>query len=281
MGLYAGISADEFVPDLGSVVSKEQGVAITLRIFGLEQYAQNIDEGTVISALSTFSDQDMISGWARGYVATGVIMGFVNGNPDGSFEPQKSMDARMIAKLVLVGAGYTVNSDNYQFCPYLLRDYGALTLEQALYFKSKSYMIRDDLAGMIFNSLKLKYTGTTLSIIGNLVQASAVSEQLALNSGSYSDEIIAKASNAVAAYEAAPYSTQAQVAAGVSLKLAAESFIAKFASFPNATSTSILTIRNNLLSRIAAQAAKIAKVATFAAITAGIYVSCGNTAGSI
>jgi hypothetical protein len=263
MGLYTGTSLDAFIPDLGLTVPKEQGVAILIRVLGLEGYALDLSEDAVSGALDAFSDSPAISGWARHYVAAGVIKSLVNGNPDGNFGPGDPMDARMMAKLILCSAGYAVDSNAYQAGPYILKDNGAYTLEQAQYFMGKTSLIRDDLVGMTFNALKLRFSGSDETIIRRLVAYSVVSEKVALNSGAYTNDIIKKATEAVSAYESAPYSTSAQVAAGLKLKSAAEALIAKFVEVPTAGSVFITTIRNTLLSRIKVQQAKINSTATF------------------
>lgn len=263
MGLYAGISSTSFVPDLGSTVTKEMGVTLILRTLGYDSYAKNLTEAQIENMLKIFSDADQISAWARPYVAAGLSLGVVNGNLDFTFTPKADLDAKMLAKLILVNADYTVDQVGYQSAPYLLRDYGALTLEQATYFMSKNPIVRDDLVGMIFNSLKLRFKGTTTSIIGKLVTAGLVPESVALSSGTYNKDIIDAATAAVTAYEAAPYSTYAQVQAGTALKTQAEALIAKFASFPDAATSSIVAIKTSLQNRIAAQLAKVQSAATF------------------
>lgn len=86
LGLYNGISATTYNPDLSALLDRETGVVMLLRIFGLESEAEAITDADAI--LAKFSDASKISGWAKKAVAYGVKTGLVQGYPDGTFGPK-------------------------------------------------------------------------------------------------------------------------------------------------------------------------------------------------
>ena len=78
MGLYAGTDPNKFTPDLNASLTREQGIALAIRLMGLEEDALAMTDADVAAALSAFSDSSGVSGWAVKYVAFAVKNSLIN-----------------------------------------------------------------------------------------------------------------------------------------------------------------------------------------------------------
>jgi hypothetical protein len=151
LGLYRGVSVDEFVPDLGASLNRQTGVVMLLRMFGLEAAAEAIDDPHPI--LARFGDAAAIAPWAAKAVAYGVENGLIVGLSDGIFGPQVALNGKAYCTLILRQLGYT---PNYENAAAELADCGGLTVRQAVEFTSKA-MTRDDLVGISYGALAARY----------------------------------------------------------------------------------------------------------------------------
>ena len=147
LGLYNGISATTYNPDLSALLDRETGVVMLLRIFGLESEAEAITDANAI--LAKFSDASKISGWAKKAVAYAVKKGLVRGNTDGTFGPKATMKAEAYGTLILRQLGY---NPDYGNALSELVDKGILPAEDAAKFAGKQ-LRKDDVVGLSFGCL--------------------------------------------------------------------------------------------------------------------------------
>ncbi|MGE5678625.1 MAG: S-layer homology domain-containing protein [Pseudomonadota bacterium] len=221
LGLYSGISGTGFDPDLGAALNRETGVVMLLRIFGLEADALALTDAEVNRALAGFSDASSVSSWAKRQVAYAVQNGLVQGLPDGTFAPKTNLVGKAYCTLILRQLGYT---PNYDTAAAELANAGGLTANQAMVFSGKA-LIKDDLVGISFGSLSARGAdGAT--VIDNLVADKVVDEKAVVDAGLMDSQILAAAEAAVAAYEAAPLTTIAEIEAAEALRLKAIELLA-------------------------------------------------------
>lgn len=234
LGLYKGISTTEFVPDLGSSLTREQGVAILIRILGEESEALSISENEAIVALSHFKDRNKISSWAVKYVAYGVKNNMIDGYPDGTFLPQGPLLGKDYCKMLLSALGYEITQDVYKSAAFYLVNIGGLTFNEAAKFNDKQ-LIRDDVVGISYGALKAKFAdGKT--VIANLVERGVITEYQAIASGAYENELMEIATNAVVAYEnidVTAYKTVDEFKTADILKAAADAAVSKLGNMDN------------------------------------------------
>ncbi len=182
-GLYNGISATDFEPDLGSGLTREQGITMLIRIMGLEKDALLLEEAEIAKVLEPVPDAQQISDWARAYVAYGIKNNLIAGLPDGSFNPKDALLGKAYCTLILRAMGYTVDATRYQIAAAELSKIGGLSIEQTLLFNDKS-LIKDDLIGISYSSLQAKFPdGKT--IMSKLVENSIVDEDFAIDMDIY------------------------------------------------------------------------------------------------
>jgi hypothetical protein len=170
LGLYRGISLEKFVPDLGSPLSRQTGVVMLLRIFGLEAAAEEISDPYPV--LARFGDAAAIAPWAAKAVAYGVKNGLIIGSTDGTFGPQAALNAKAYCTMILRQLGFTPNYDN---APAELADRGGLSATQAVTLTSKA-MLRDDLAGISYGALSARYRDGTV-VIDHLVELGVLTRE--------------------------------------------------------------------------------------------------------
>ncbi len=151
LGLYKGISNMAFEPDLGSILNRETGVCMLLRLFGIEYEIEKIQNADEI--LKQFKDFNNISKWAKKSIAFAVKCGLVTGYPDGTFCPKTALEGDAYCTLILRGLGYApqYNSAVSQFF-----EKGGLGSDQAYKYKGKK-LTKGDFIGVYFSSLKVKY----------------------------------------------------------------------------------------------------------------------------
>lgn len=222
LGLYAGTSSTRFEPDLGSALTREQGVAMLLKMFGMHAEAEAMSDAEADAALGKFKDAKDISTWAKKYIAFAVKNSLVIGTTTTTFAPKASLNGKAYCTMILRQLGLT---PDYYTAPSILTERGGLTASQAAAFSNK-VLIRDDLVGITYGSLSVKAAdGQTL--IAALVQSGVVDEHKAIATGLMDSELLAKAEAALAAYKAAPLTTLAEIAAAEELRIKAAELIAK------------------------------------------------------
>ncbi len=162
LGLYHGVSATSFVPDLTSALTREQGVVMLLRLFGRDAETQKITNADEI--LSRFSDASSISDWAKKHVAYAVKNELVKGLPNGTIAPKKPMNGNQYCTLILRQLGY---KNDYDMAPEQLADKGGISSAQAVLYTNKD-LIRDDLVVISYGCLKVTDV-TNKTVLENLV----------------------------------------------------------------------------------------------------------------
>lgn len=167
LGLYQGISQEQFNPDLGSALNRETGIVMLIRLFGLEAEATGINNADEI--LSRFSDAGRISSWARNAVAYAVQNGLVVGYPDGTIGAQQPLNGKAYCSLILRQLGYS--PDYHQAPAELAARGGILPAEVQLY--TNRDLIKDDLVGISYGSLKTN-DREGRSVLANLIELGVV-----------------------------------------------------------------------------------------------------------
>jgi len=214
LGLYAGISKTEYQPDLGSKLTREQGVVLLVRFMGAEDEANALSEAEADTELTFFKDKASISSWAKKSVAYALRKKWVSGFPDGTFKPQGELLGKQFATMYLVAMGYTPDSTIYQSAAFyaanLSTEVGGITLAEASAWNDK-VMTRDDAVGFAFGMLSTKNKdGKTLASI--LVEKGVVTADELTKAGAYGQDLYDAAVAAVEAYEAINVSKLATVA---------------------------------------------------------------------
>ncbi|MEN6460496.1 MAG: S-layer homology domain-containing protein, partial [Syntrophomonas sp.] len=167
LGLYKGISVENFNPDLGSALNRETGIVMLIRLFGLETAAASITNADEI--LSKFGDAGKISGWAKNAVAYAVQNGLVVGYPDGTVGAKQPLNGKDYCSLILRQLGY---APNYFQAPAELAAKGGISPDKIQLYSNKD-LIKDDLVGISYGCLKADDTEGT-SVLENLVALGVV-----------------------------------------------------------------------------------------------------------
>jgi len=158
LGLFKGKSETEYKPALEDRLLREEGVALLLRLFKLEEEALKMDEKEAKDLLNQkFKDADEIAAWAVKYVAYAVKNEIVVGRPDGKFAPKDNLIGREFAKMVLAQLGYKQDVDfDYKFSIVELANATGLSMSEASRM-DEAVLLRDDVVGMSFYSLLAEY----------------------------------------------------------------------------------------------------------------------------
>lgn len=188
LGLFAGQSDTEFVPDLGSALTREQGVVMLVRLLGSEVDALALTDAQAAASLAIFTDKAEISFWAAKYVAFAVDAGYFIGVGDNKADPKGPLLGKAYATMILRAMGYSVDGTEYNTAALLLYGVDGLSLEESFLFNDKQ-LIRDDAVGMTYAAL----SGTMAdggTLIAALVAAGAVSSADAVASGLYTAPVV-------------------------------------------------------------------------------------------
>ncbi|WP_339372456.1 S-layer homology domain-containing protein [Paenibacillus elgii] len=81
--LVSGVSDTAFAPE--APVTREQMALMLMNAYG---YAQGAESQLPLNA-PAFTDREAVSDWAKDSVGRAAGLGLLEGNPDGSFEPQR------------------------------------------------------------------------------------------------------------------------------------------------------------------------------------------------
>lgn len=181
MKLYAGNSATSYVPDLGSKLTREQGIILLVRMFGKEKDALAMTDADTV--LAKYTDAAKVSSWAKKYVAYAVKTTMVSGTTATTLDAAGKLTGNAMATMILKNLGFTVDPATYATNAATLSSKGGLTADEATKFASKE-LIRDDVVGIMFGSLKAKDSNGKV-VIDNLVASGAVSADAAKAAGVY------------------------------------------------------------------------------------------------
>jgi hypothetical protein len=181
LGLFKGTSATEYVPNLEARLERQEGVALVLRLFGLDTEAEKMSESEAKALLAEkFKDADEIGAWAVKYVAYAVKNGIVDGRPDGKFAPKEPLLGKEYSKMILAQLGQ-YDPNNFQTASADLAAISDLSASEAIRFNDK-ILIRDDLVGISYASLTAQYKdGGT--VISKLAEANPALKEKAIELG--------------------------------------------------------------------------------------------------
>lgn len=155
--LFAGTDTTKYVPNLEGSVTREQGIAMIIRLLGLEEESKKLPAADVEAALKAYSDKNEVSDWAKNYVALSVTKKLVKGTSDTTLSATAQMTGNMFATIILQNLGYTVDpKTDYAKAASILVDKGATYLKKNAEAFADKKLIRDDFVGMAFGSLYAK-----------------------------------------------------------------------------------------------------------------------------
>ena len=179
MGLFKGLSASTYVPNLEGSLTREAGTALLVRLFGVEADALALTDADTV--LAGYTDAKSVSSWAKKYVAYAVKTGLVEGTTTTTLSPSAALTGNTVATIILRKLGFTVAAADFSKAAETLVTKGGIKADEATKFASKE-LIRDDAVGMMFGSLLAKFsTGET--VIAKLVAAKVVTEAAAIAAG--------------------------------------------------------------------------------------------------
>ncbi len=174
LGLFKGVSDEEFDPALGSNLSREQAAIILLRLCGQEQEAEKMSPSEVNSALAAFTDANEISGWARKQVAYATSRGIIKGFPGGEFRPSENVTGKQYASLLLQEIGVT----DFEYVGALEKLASLDVISVAQMISLDKDLLRDDVVCMSYNILDVE-TDNGNTVIENLIDKGLVDRELA------------------------------------------------------------------------------------------------------
>ncbi|WHH57394.1 YbhB/YbcL family Raf kinase inhibitor-like protein [Petroclostridium sp. X23] len=181
LGLYDGVDALVFKPDLGTSVDRETGITLLVKMFGKKEEALKLSEPVVNNILAKYGDQKQISQWARNYIAYAVKSNMVTGDAANNISPKSPMDGRSYATILLRNMGYTVDGQTWSKAAFVLQEKGGLTEAEANTFNAKN-LIKDDLVAISYGALSAHDNSGSL-LINKLINEQVVTKQKALEVG--------------------------------------------------------------------------------------------------
>jgi len=181
IGLFNGTSSTEFVPDLGSSLTREQGIALVVRLIGKASAAAALTATEADAALAAFGDAKDVEPTLKNAVAYAVKNNLVIGTDAKLLAAKSAMSGNDLATIILRNIGYAVDAAGYSVATATLADKGGLTAAEATKFATKA-LIRDDAVGIMYGSLFAKYSNGT-TVIAKLIADKAVVEADAIAAG--------------------------------------------------------------------------------------------------
>lgn len=179
MGLFAGASPDRYNPDLGAKLNRQIGITLLLNFIGKTPEVKLLSSEEINRILTTYTDQPLITSWARPYMAYAVKTGMIVGTSSTTLGPLSKLDGVSYAAMILRHLGYTVDRKDFINSIQTLYDKGWLNASDVTYF-NKQELIKDDAVGMVYNSL-FAVCKNQQSLIENLINSGMISVETALS----------------------------------------------------------------------------------------------------
>lgn len=185
MDLYAGTNPDptKFTPDLGAALTREQGIALMLRLMGLESAALAVTDAEVTTALAGFSDKGSVSDWAKKYVGYAVKNNIIVGFPDKTLKAKAQLTGNEYSTMLLKGAGYSVTADTFAKATAAFAAKVGITTASSFLSMGSSPILRSHAVDMSFGQLGVTVSGQTVTVVQDLVARSVVTAQSATAAG--------------------------------------------------------------------------------------------------
>ena len=177
VGLYLGISETEFIPDLETLLDRQTGVVMLLRMFGQEEEAKLLSDEEANSMLAKFTDAGTIADWAKKQVAYAVDKGVVKGYAeDSTFRPSAGLNGKAYCSLLLQQLGYDGDFDYHQAATKLAQ-VGGLNASQAALFNSDAQINKDSLVGISYGALQAKTKADGKKLVKLLLENEVIKEE--------------------------------------------------------------------------------------------------------
>ena len=174
LGLFQGYGAGEL--GLADDLTREQGLALMLRVMGLEDEVKAMTEEEVAAELARVVDPETVTAtWAKPYVAYAVKNGLTKGIdasilPNVKFAGQLKMTGKEFINLMLNGMGYATAWDDVLT---KAAEVEMLSAGESVTFGTVKEMTRDQAVAIMFGALS-GITSEGITLAQALVDAGAV-----------------------------------------------------------------------------------------------------------
>lgn len=179
VGLYMGIDPTPgvFNPDLATLLDRQTGVVMLLRMFGQEDEAKLLTDEQANSMLAKFTDAGTVADWAKKQVAYAVDKGVVKGYAeDSTFRPSAGLNGKAYSSLMLQQLGYDGDFD-YNQAATKLAQVGGLNASQAALFNSDAQLNKDALVGISYGALQAKTKADGKKLVKVLLENGTIKEE--------------------------------------------------------------------------------------------------------
>ncbi|MCX7748348.1 MAG: protease inhibitor I42 family protein [Clostridia bacterium] len=127
LGLYKGISQNEFNPDLDALADRKTAIIMALRLMGKEKAVLELEASEVNKWTEKFKDLKNSPHWVKKYIAYAVKTGALKGFPDGTIRPDAKISGKQYLALILRQLGYSFKK-NEEF--NIFKDTASLPLNE-------------------------------------------------------------------------------------------------------------------------------------------------------
>lgn len=167
--------------NLNGQLLRSEAAAFVVRLLGVEEHVLANKEAYWITPFA-----DVISTrWYAPYVGYCVEQDIINGEPDGYFHPNNAVSEKAFLKIILTALGYVYGED-FVWEDVYPKAYSVGIVKDIEYIYKNMDNIqytRGAAVDALYNALTLENKDTGVTIIQNLVDAGAVSEDVALSTG--------------------------------------------------------------------------------------------------
>ncbi len=179
IGLMAGGPADL---KLEEGVTRVQGLTFAIRAAGKEADALAMTDAEVAAELAKFTDADKIPAWAKKYTAYAIKNNITVGVGGGKFAPLEPISGTsFLVFLLKSGMGYAdVTTGNVVDVAYAAK---VLSVSEALTYGTKTALIRDDAAAILYGAAKNGVNKDGKTLIQSLIDAGFVAKDDAVDAG--------------------------------------------------------------------------------------------------
>ena len=180
---------------LDTLLTRDQGIAFTVRAMGAEKAAIAMTAGAIALQMAKVVDFAAVPGWATNYAAYAIANKITNGNrinADGriTFSAKDPLSGRQFITMMLRSLGYTgVTLDN---CLDKAVASGMLTASKAILFGMKAQLLRDDAAYIIYSTVNMGnvalaggITVGAVKLVNYLVAIGSLTTTAAMNFSNY------------------------------------------------------------------------------------------------
>ena len=190
LGLYKGVSQYYFESDLSSFSDKETAIVFILRLAGKGNITSFINDYQADRVLNKYHDKDIISPWAKNYIAYAIENNMIPDIEQNWINPKRLVDGKTFTAILLNSMGYMLGEDTWKISTYINCYLGGISADEAKAYADK-ILTKNDIIFIVWKTFNIK-TASGMPYLNSIINSNSLSRERLINMGFFYIDGVAK-----------------------------------------------------------------------------------------